>query len=46
MKLEGENYGDLTADYLLDKMKKDSKVVTLVAGVPTNIGFTKAKREE
>ena len=43
---EGENYGDLTADYLLDKMKKDSKVVTLVAGVPTNIGFTKAKREE
>ena len=42
---EGENYGDLTADYLLDKMKKDSKVVTLVAGVPTNIGFTKDKRE-
>lgn len=26
-------------------MKKDSKVVTLVAGVPTNIGFTKDKRE-
>ena len=25
---EGENYEDLTADYLLDKMKKDSKVVT------------------
>lgn len=43
---EGENYEDLTADYLLDKMKKDSKVVTLVAGVPTNIGFTKYKREQ
>lgn len=42
---EGENYGDLTADYLLDKMKKDAKVVALVAGVPTNIGFTKDKRE-
>lgn len=42
---EGENYGDLTADYLLYKMKKDSKVVVLVAGVPTNIGFTKDKRE-
>lgn len=41
----GENYGDLTADYLLYKMKKDSKVVALVAGVPTNIGFTKDKRE-
>lgn len=43
---KGENYSDLTADYLLDKMKKDSKVVTLVAGVPTNIGFTKDKREQ
>lgn len=42
---EGEDYGNLTADYLLDKMKKDSKVVALVAGVPTNIGFTKDKRE-
>ena len=42
---EGENYGDLTADYLLYMMKKDSKVVALVAGVPTNIGFTKDKRE-
>lgn len=42
---EGENYGDLTADYLLYKMKKDAKVVALVAGVPTNIGFTKDKRE-
>lgn len=43
---KGEDYGNLTADYLLDKMKKDSKVVTLVAGVPTNIGFTKDKREQ
>lgn len=42
----GEDYGTLTADYLLDKMKNDKKVVTVVAGVPGNIGFTKEKREE
>lgn len=43
---EGEDYGTLTCDYLLKKMKEDSKVVAVVAGVPTNIGFTKEKREE
>lgn len=42
---DGEDYGTLTADYLLEKMKKDEKVVAIVAGVPTNIGFTKEKRE-
>lgn len=42
----GEDYGALTCDYLLEKMKKDKKVVAVVAGVPTNIGFTKEKREE
>ena len=42
----GEDYGTLTADYLLDKMKKDKTVVTVVAGVPANIGFTQEKREE
>lgn len=42
---DGEDYGTLTADYLLEKMKKDKKVVAIVAGVPTNIGFTKSKRE-
>ena len=43
---DGEDYGILTADYLLEKMKNDKKVVTVVAGVPTNIGFTKNKREQ
>ncbi len=43
---DGEDYGILTADYLLEKMKNDKKVVTVVAGVPTNIGFTKDKREQ
>ena len=41
---DGEDYGDLTGKYLLEKMKKDPKVVAIVAGVPTNIGFTKDRR--
>ena len=43
---DGEDYGDLTGKYLLEKMKKDEKVVAIVAGVPTNIGFTKNRRME
>ncbi len=43
---EEENYGSLTAEYLLKKMKQDKEVVAIVAGVPTNIGFTKEKRKE
>lgn len=43
---DGEDYGNLTGKYLLDKMKNDKKVVTVVAGVPTNIGFTKERRIE
>lgn len=43
---DSEDYGDLTGKYLLDKMKKDEKVVAIVAGVPTNIGFTKDRRIE
>lgn len=42
----GEDYESLTCDYLLRKMKKDKKVVTVVAAVPTCIGFTKDKRKE
>ena len=42
---DGEDYGELTADFLLEKMKKDEKVVAIVAGVPTNIGFTADKRK-
>lgn len=42
---QGENYETLTSDYLLDKMKKDAKVATVVAGVPMSIGFSKEKRE-
>lgn len=41
-----EDYGNLTCDYLLKKMKADERVVTVVAAVPTNIGFTEDKRKE
>lgn len=43
---DDEDYGDLTAKFLLNKMKKDEKVVAIVAAVPTNIGFTKERRLE
>ena len=42
---DGEDYGDLTAKFLLNKMKKDEKVVAIVAAVPTNIGFTERRLE-
>ena len=43
---EDEDYGSMTCDYLLKKMKADKTVVTVVAAVPTNIGFTEDKRKE
>lgn len=43
---EGEDYGAMTCDFLMKKMKADPKVTTIVAGVPTNIGFTEDKRKE
>lgn len=42
---DGEDYSSMTADFLLEKMKKDPAVVALTAGTPTVIGFDKAKRE-
>lgn len=41
-----ENYGDMTCDFLMKKMKADKSVVAIVAAVPTNIGFTEDKRKE
>lgn len=43
--LVGENYDNIVCEYLLNKMRKDPKVVALVAAVPLSIGFTKDKRE-
>ncbi len=42
----GENYGDMTCEFLLKKMKADPRVVTMVAAVPVCIGFTPEKRKE
>lgn len=42
----GEDYGTLTADFLLEKMKNDSSVVAVTAAVPTVMGFNKEKREQ
>ena len=41
-----DDYGDLTAKYLLQEMKKDRTVVGITAGTPTVFGFTPERREE
>ena len=41
-----EDYSSVSCDYLLDKMKKDPKVVAITAGTPTVMGFTEGKRRE
>ncbi|WP_289119917.1 1-deoxy-D-xylulose-5-phosphate synthase [uncultured Bacteroides sp.] len=43
---EGEDYADLTADYLLQEMKKNPTVVGITAGTPTVFGFTPERRKE
>lgn len=40
----GERYDRIVRDYLLDKMKKDSKVVTMIAAVPDALNFTEEHR--
>lgn len=42
----GEDYDSMTCEFMLRKMKADEKVVTIVAAVPTCIGFTEDKRRE
>lgn len=43
--MTGENYDNLVADYLLEKMKKDPSVIAMCAAVPATIGFDKAHRD-
>lgn len=43
---DGEDYGDLTAKMLLEKMKKDESVCVLTSGTPTVSGFWKGRRDE
>lgn len=45
-KYEGENYADITAEYLLAKIKTDPTIVAINAGTPGAIGFTPERRKE
>lgn len=42
----GEDYGELTAKYLMEKMDKDPSVCAITSGTPTVMGFTKNRREK
>lgn len=42
----GEDYGNMTAEYLLEEMKKDKQLVAVTSGTPTVAGFFKNRREE
>lgn len=46
MEFDGEDYSDVTRDYLLKKMKEDLSVVTITSATPTVMGFTEDKRKE
>lgn len=41
----GERYDRVIRDHLLEKMKHDSKVVTMIAAVPDSLSFTQDYRE-
>lgn len=41
-----EDYGTLTADFLLKKMKKDKSIVAVTPAMPTTIGLTQEKRKQ
>lgn len=39
-------YAELTATYLLDRMKTDKKLVAIAAATPSALGFNKERREQ
>ena len=41
-----EDYSEVTAQYLLKKMKEDSRVVAITSGTPTVMGFSADRRQE
>ena len=43
---EEDDYSDLTAQYLLKKMKEDRQVVAITSGTPSILGFTPELRQE
>lgn len=40
-----ENYGSIVAEYLINKIRNDSKIIIMAASTPICIGFDKQKRE-
>ena len=42
----GESYENMTAEYLLKKMKEDNRVVAITSGTPAVFGFYEARRKE
>lgn len=40
-----EDYTDIFAQHMLERMSRDNKIVTITAGTPGAIGFTPARRE-
>lgn len=46
LSFDGEDYGSITSDFLLEKMEKDPTVAAIVAAVPVAIGFTADKRKK
>jgi len=44
--LSGENYNDITYNFLHEKIKKDKDVVILTAGTPGAFGMTPERRQE
>ena len=44
--MDGEDFGNITAEYLLKKMEEDKKVVAITSGTPTVFGFTEDRRKK
>lgn len=42
----GENYDDIAAEYILQKMKNDKRVALITPAVPLTVGFTKEYRDK
>jgi 1-deoxy-D-xylulose-5-phosphate synthase len=40
-----ENYGSIVGEYLIDRMKKDAKIVAMTASVPACFGFNSERRK-
>ncbi len=43
--VQSQAYPDITAEYLLDKMKKDKTVAVITSGTPMVLGFNKERRK-